>query len=57
MEKVCEKEFLISRDNIDKFLNELERKNLPKKKEIIFILHEIFMNVLEHSLGNINTRK
>lgn len=56
MKKIFEQEFVIDKDNIDKILETLEKSDIQKKEKIVFILHEIFMNTLEHSILNINTK-
>jgi hypothetical protein len=57
MEKIYEEEFLISENNINNILHTLEISQIPEKNRIIFILHEIFMNILEHSILKIDTKK
>ncbi|WP_024789795.1 SpoIIE family protein phosphatase [Lebetimonas sp. JH292] len=57
MDKIFEKEILISQQNLDNTLKEIELGSLPQKEKIIFILHEIFMNIVEHSVLKINTKK
>jgi hypothetical protein len=57
MDKIFEKEFFISQENIDKTLKEIELGSLPQKEKIVFILHEIFMNVLEHFTLKIDTKR
>jgi hypothetical protein len=48
--KIYEKEIDISKENIDKFLKELDERNITKKEKIEFVLHELLMNSYEHSL-------
>jgi hypothetical protein len=57
MKEIFKKEFLMSKNNFDEILKAFENSNIPKKEKIIFILHEIFMNILEHSILKIDTKK
>lgn len=56
MDKIFEKEFVISKGNINSLLKVIENYPVPQKEKIIFILQELFMNVLEHSILNINSK-
>ncbi|GAX87056.1 conserved hypothetical protein [Lebetimonas natsushimae] len=57
MKKIFEKEFIISKNNFNELLKTIENSNIPQKGKIIFIFHEIFMNILEHSILKIDTKK